>query len=58
MQVPEEYYEDSVVGGFYVTGMMKRCWAAQIEVLEDIAALCKKHNIRYFFLETILQRII
>ena len=48
MQVPEEYYEDSVVGGFYVTGMMKRCWAAQIEVLEDIAALCKKHNIRYF----------
>ena len=48
MQVPNTYYEDGVMGGYYVTGMMKRCWAAQIEVLEDIAAICKKYGIKYF----------
>ncbi len=48
MKVSDQYYEDEVVGGFYVTGMMKRCWAAQIEVLEDIVEVCRKNDIRYF----------
>ena len=43
MKVSDQYYEDEVVGGFYVTGMMKRCWAAQIEVLEDIVEVCRKN---------------
>ena len=27
---------------------MKRAWAAQLEVLEEIDKVCKKHNIRWF----------
>lgn len=48
MQVSYSYYEDEVRDGFYVPGMMKRAWAAQIEVLEEVAKICKKHNIQYF----------
>ncbi len=48
MQVTNSYYEDEVRDGFYVPGMMKRAWAAEIEVLEEIIRICKKHNIQYF----------
>lgn len=48
MQVTNSYYEDEVRDGFYIPGMMKRAWAASIEVLEVIIKICKKHNIQYF----------
>ena len=34
--------------GFTVGEPMKRNWAAQIQVLEDVRELCEKHNIRWF----------
>ncbi len=48
MEIPESYFEDEVREGFFIPSMMKRCWAAQMEVLSDIDALCKKYNIAYF----------
>ena len=48
MQVTNSYYEDEVRDGFYIPGMMKRAWAAEIEVLEEVIRICKKHNIQYF----------
>ena len=36
MEFPKSYFEDEVRSGFYVPSMMKRAWAAQIAVLEDI----------------------
>lgn len=48
MQFPDSYFEDEVRDGFYVPGMMKRAWAAQLEILEDIDKVCKKHGIQYF----------
>lgn len=48
MQFTKEFFEDEVREGFYVSGMMKREWAAQLEVLEDVAKVCEKHNIRWF----------
>ena len=48
MQVSHSYYEDEVRDGFYISGMMKRAWAASIEVLEEIDALCQKYHIKYF----------
>lgn len=48
MYFPESYFEDEVRDGFYVPSMMKRAWAAQLEVLEDIDKVCKKHGIKYF----------
>ena len=48
MEFPENYFEDEVREGFFIPSMMKRCWAAQMEVLSDIDALCEKYNIKYF----------
>lgn len=47
MQFSEEFFKDEVREGYYVSGMMKRAWAAQLEVLEDVAKVCKKHNIHW-----------
>lgn len=47
MQFPSSFFEDEVRDGFYVPGMMKRAWAAQLEVLEDIDRVCKKHHLHY-----------
>ena len=48
MIFPDNYFEDEVREGFFVTSMMKRCWAAQLQVLEDVDALCQKYNIKYY----------
>lgn len=48
MRFSNSYFEDEVRDGFYVPGMVKRAWAAQLEVLEDVDRVCKKHGIRYF----------
>lgn len=48
MQFADSYFEDEVRDGFYVPSMIKRAWAAQLEILEDIDNLCKRHGIQYF----------
>jgi len=48
MQFPDSYFEEEVRDGFYVSSKMKCCWAAQLEVLNVIDRICKKHNIKYF----------
>lgn len=47
MQFPKSYFEDEVRDGFYVPAMMKRAWAAQLEVLADIEKVCKKYDLHY-----------
>lgn len=48
MQFPYTYFEDEVREGFYISGIIKRAWAAQLEVLEIVDKICQKHNIRWF----------
>lgn len=48
MQFPYSYFEDEVRDGFYVPGMMKHAWAAQLEILEDISKVCERYHITYF----------
>lgn len=48
MEFPYTYFEDEVREGFYISGCIKRAWAAQLEVLAEIDKICKKHNIRWF----------
>lgn len=44
----EAYFKGEEREGFYVEEMMKRAWAAQIEVLEIIDRICKKYQMQYF----------
>lgn len=48
MVFPESYFEEEVRSGFYISPVIKSCWAAQIEVLLEIDRICRKYNIQYF----------
>ena len=48
MNIPDNFLQGEVRDGFYVENMMKRAWAAQMEVLKDVDVFCKKHNITYY----------
>ena len=48
MQFPDSFFEDEVRDGFYVPALMKRSWAALMEVLSYIAKVCEKHHILWF----------
>ena len=48
MKFADDYFKGEEREGFFVEEMMKRAWAAQIEVLKEIERVCKKHGIRYF----------
>ena len=44
----ESYFQGEYREGFYIENMMKRTWAAQIDVLENVAKVCEKYGLRYF----------
>lgn len=48
MQFEHKYFEDEVRDGFYVDSMMKKAWASQLQVLEEIDEVCEKNHIEYF----------
>lgn len=48
MDYPLSYFDNEVRDGFYIPGLMKRCWAAELEVLMELDRICRKHNIRYY----------
>ena len=48
MEFPKEFFLDEVREGFYIPAMMKRAWAAELEILVEIDKICEKHMLRYF----------
>lgn len=44
----EECLKDEVRDGFYVSSIMKRAWAAQMEILSVIDRICQKYKLQYF----------
>ena len=48
LEFNDKYFDKECREGFIVSEVMKRCWAAQLEVLNDVDNLCKKHGIKWF----------
>lgn len=48
MHFPDSWFEDEVRNGFYIPALIKRSWAAQLEVLEEIARICERRHIKWF----------
>ena len=48
MSLDESFFEDEVRDGFYVPGMMKRCWAAQMEVLDEFGKFCSDLGVTWY----------
>lgn len=39
---------DEIRNGFLVTSHLKKLWDAQINLIQEFARICKKHNLRWF----------
>ena len=48
MEFQKEFFLDEVIDGFYVPGLMKRAWAAELQLLSFLDEVCKKKGISYF----------
>lgn len=48
MEFQKEFFEDEYRSGFLVESMMKRYWAAQIEILEEVERVCRKYHLTYY----------
>lgn len=48
LHFPEEYFKTEVRDGFAISELMKRTWAAQLEVLNKVIEICDKYNLTYY----------
>lgn len=48
MEFKEEFFRKEIREGFEVSEMMKRAWAAELEVLKIVADICEKNNLQYY----------
>lgn len=44
----KDFFQDEIREDFFVPELMKRAWAAELEVLQVVADICEQHNIPYF----------
>lgn len=48
MIFPHSFYEDEIRCDYLVPSMVKRTWAAQIEILSDVDRACRSNGLSYF----------
>lgn len=48
LEFEENFFLGETREDFYIEPMMKCAWAAQLEVLDAMARVCNKHNIRWY----------
>ena len=48
LKISPDFFKMEEREGFPVGELMKRNWAAQLQVLEDVRELCEKHDIKWF----------
>lgn len=48
MKFDDHFFSREIRGGFEITEMMKRAWAAELEVLQMIKDICAIHHLTYF----------
>ena len=48
MEISNSYLEDEVREGFFVPSIMKRAWAVELQVLEELDKVCQRHGISWF----------
>ena len=42
MECQTDFFLDEVINGFYVPGLMKRAWAAELQLLSFLDEFCEK----------------
>lgn len=47
-EISMDFFRDEVRNGFFIPTAVKQAWAAQLQVLDVIDTICRKHGITYF----------
>ncbi|MCR4792160.1 MAG: LicD family protein [Lachnospiraceae bacterium] len=47
-ELSEDFFRDEIRDGFEVKALMKRCWGAQLRVLEQFDKVCEAHSLKWF----------
>lgn len=48
LKFDNDFFNTEVRDGFEISSMMKRAWAAQMEVFQVVSDICNRNGIRYF----------
>lgn len=48
LEFPKDYFQDEEREGFLVDATMKSVWAAELEVLNEIACICGRHGLKWY----------
>ena len=48
MKFEREFFYDEVRDGFYIPGIIKRLWGAELTILSEVDRICKKYDIPYY----------
>lgn len=48
LDFPQEFFEEEVREGFTIDKTMKIFWAAEMEVLREIAEVCERHGLQWY----------
>lgn len=48
MKFAEDFFKKEIREEFEITEMMKRAWAAQMEILQVVIEVCQKNGLQYF----------
>lgn len=48
LEFEESYFREETRAGFTISEMMKRTWAAEMKVLTEVAAVCKKYHLQWY----------
>lgn len=48
LRIPDDFFQEELRDGYFISEMMKRCWAVQLGILDSISKLCDKYGLRYF----------
>ena len=48
LDFPKEFFKEQEIEGFLVDATMKTVWAAELEVLREIAEICERHEITWY----------
>ena len=45
-EISMDFFRDEVRNGFFIPTAVKQAWAAQLQVLDVIETICRKHDMR------------
>lgn len=48
LDFPKEFFNAQMIEDFMVDATMKTVWAAELEVLREIAEICERHGLTWF----------